>query len=89
MNLIQKVKSLSDWKNVILKLRGPYPTMDSEIILTKIISDIIKVDDTMKRLEYLMVDLINCKNLLNVNINGDTWSSYDTEVTDDIEMMEF
>ena len=76
MNLIASVKCLLDWKHVVLEVRGPYPTMDSEIILVKMISDIIKVHHNMKKLEYSMVDLINCNNLLNVNINGDIWSVY-------------
>ena len=76
MSLIASVKCLSDLKHVLLEVRGLYPTMDSEIVLVKMISDIIKVNHYMKKLEYSMVDLINCNNLLNVNINGDTWSVY-------------
>ena len=87
MNLILSVKSLSDWKSVVLEVRGPYPTMDSEIVLMKMIGDIIKVNQNMKKLEYSMVDIINCNNLTNVLINGNIWSMvYDNP--NDIEMSE-
>ena len=48
MNLILSVNCLSDWKSVVLEVRGPYPTMDSEIVLMKMIGDIIKVNKNMK-----------------------------------------
>lgn len=87
MNLILSVNCLSDWKSVVLEVRGPYPTMDSEIVLMKMIGDIIKVNKNMKKLEYSMADIINYNNLNNVVINGDIWNTvYDNPY--DIEMCE-
>ena len=36
------------WKKTIMELRGPYPTEDSELLLHKMVDDIIEVNNHMK-----------------------------------------
>ena len=74
MKLVTNISNLSDWKNVILNIRGPYPTLDSEIVLSKMIEDITLSNCEMKRLKKSMIDLIYFHNLNLINIQCDVWN---------------
>ena len=74
MKLVTNIFSLSDWRNVILKIRGAYPTLDSEIVLRKMIHDITSFNSEMKKLRESMIDLIHINDLNSINIECDVWS---------------
>ena len=74
MKLVTNISNLSDWKNVILNIRGPYPTLDSEMVLSKMIEDITLSNCEMKRLKKSMLDLIYFHNLNLINIQYDLWN---------------
>lgn len=76
MKLISNVSTLSDWRNIILNVRGPHPTPDSEIVLTKMIQDIISANSQMMKLRRSMFDLIYVYDLSNISVEYDVWSIF-------------
>ena len=65
---------LSDWRNIILDVRGPYLTPDSEIVLTKMIQDVISANSQMIKLKKSMFDLIYVQDLFYINVEYDVWN---------------
>ena len=74
MKLVSNVQTLSDWRNIILNVRGPYPTPDSEIVLTKMIQDVILANSQMIKLKKFMFDLIYVQDLFYINVEYDVWN---------------
>ena len=74
MELISNVHTLSDWRNIILNVRGPYPTQDSKIVLTKMIQDVISANSEMMKLKKSMFDLIYVQDLFHINVEYDVWN---------------
>ena len=64
--LFTEINSLKDWKEVIIKLRGPHPTEDSEFMLCKLIDDVINTNIHMKKNKKDMFDMIYMENLYNL-----------------------
>ena len=74
MELVSNVQTLSDWRNIILNVRGPCPTPDSEIVLTKMILDVISANSQMIKLKKSMFDLIYVQDLFYINVEYDVWN---------------
>ena len=68
--IIQLINNLETWKQFILLVRGPYPTLDSEMYLNKLVFDIGEKYSHMKRVKHDMNNLIHTSNLNNVNIKS-------------------
>ena len=68
---IAAVHSLLMWKKTIMELRGPHPTEDSEVLLHKMVDDIIEVNNHMKILKKEMTEMIHHRNLNEIYNNDD------------------
>ena len=55
---ISGVNSLLQWKETIIELRGPHPTEDSEILLCKMVEDIININKNMENFKQRMIDMV-------------------------------
>ena len=62
---INAIKKLSDWRRTILDVREPHLTDDSEVLLLKMIEDVIKINKEMKSLKKIMTSMIYCIDVLN------------------------
>ena len=54
-NTISAVNTLYMWKKTIIELRGPHPTEDSELLLHKMVEDVIEVNPHMYNLKKEMI----------------------------------
>ena len=68
IKIIYEVKSLQKWKKIILEVRGPHPTEDSEFFLTKMLSDIIRINEHMIFFQDYMFNMIYCINIHEINV---------------------
>ena len=55
---ISDVNSLLQWKKTIKELRGPHPTEDSELLLCKMVEDIIKINKDMEKFKQQMIEMV-------------------------------
>ena len=76
---ISTVTTLFQWKETIMEKRGPFPTEDSEMLLTCMVEDIIQVNENMKKFKDTMMEMIHCRslNLIYFNCDWDTNSYLD------------
>ena len=66
---ISGVNSLQQWKETIIELRGPHPTQDSEILLCKMVEDIININRNMEKFKQRMIDMVFSVDLENLIID--------------------
>ena len=70
------VNTLFQWKKTIMELRGPHPTEDSEIMLCRMVEDIIRVNVDMEKFRSSLVEMIYMRDLNLIHFNSNDHNSY-------------
>ena len=68
---ISNVTTLFQWKETIMEIRGPFPTEDSEVLLSCMVEDIIQVNESMQKFKDTMMEMIHCRSLNQIYFNCD------------------
>ena len=68
---ISNVTTLFQWKETKMEIRGPFPTEDSEMLLSHMVEDIIQVNESMKKIKDTMMEIIHCRSLNQIYFNCD------------------
>ena len=84
---ISAVTTLFQWKETIMEILGPYPTEDSELLLSHMVEEIIEVNKDMKTFKKNMMEMIYCRslNLIYFNCDWDNNSYLDFNDSDQKE----
>ena len=68
---IAAVISLLEWKKTIIELCGPHSTEDSEIMLCKMVKDVVQTNECMKIFKKCMIDMIYFRDLSEMHFCSD------------------